>query len=193
MSEPFFWIFFATIVLLIVPIWVNIHAHFDVLERKIWFSIRLFHVIKLLGGYILLTNEGFAIHVSKKKALIFPYTQLFTMRKQFEITNGFQLLRLRFTIETNGAERMYGVAIATGLRIIGDVLYPILQTKYPLLSAKNYILLSDKKIFTISMEMVTAFNFVILIIAIIKKILEGILQWIRERKSTALWKKRQNN
>lgn len=193
MGELFLWIMLAVVILLIAPISLNIHSHLDVRENKVWFSVRLFNLIKLVGGYMQLTKEGLAIHLSKKKVVILPYNQMLDTRKKFDVTSGFQLTRLRFTVETSGSDQVYGVMIASVLQTISEIAFPVLREKYSWLKPSNCVLLSEQKNFTVSMEMVTVFNLIILFVAIFKKILEAFLQWIREKKSTASWKKQRSN
>ena len=134
-----------------------------------------------------------ALHLTKKKAVFVPYDNMTDTRKKFEITKGFQLWRFHQIVETGGAERVYGVFLATLLQSASAAIFSVLQTKHPFLSLKNSTLLTEEPTLKVTFESALIFNVLILTIALNKKLLEAFLNWIRTKKSTASWKKQQSN
>lgn len=192
MSEFFVISFFLGTLFFFFPVFVYADGYLDVRENKVWFSLSLFKRIKMFGGYGQLDREGVAIHLTKKKAIFAYYAQMADTRKKFEITDGFQLYVFHIIVETGGSQSPLGVLIASALQSAGGAVFAVLRTKHPFLSLKNGTVLADQPCLKISLHTVTVFNGFVVTMTITKKILEAIINWIRKRKSTASWKKRQS-
>ena len=191
MGEFFIFSFFLGTFFFLFPIFVNTDIYVDVRENKAWFSLGLYR-LRIFGGYAQIKQGGIVIHLTKKKAVFLPFAQMGNARKKFEITDGFQLYTFRVTVETGGAQSPAGILIASALQSFGGAVFSILKTKYPFVSLKNGTLLSDKPCLKVSFRAVTVFNGLVLAMAFSKKILEAIINWIRKRKLTTSWKKRQS-
>ena len=192
MGEFFIVSAFVGVLLLFLPLYVRIEAHVDVKENKCWFFIGLYRNIKVLGGYGQLERDGIALHISKKKAFFIPYAKMADTRKKFEIAQGFQLLSLHQVIETGGADSVYGIMLGTLSNAVAGSIFSFLQTKHPFLSLKNNLLLTNRAQLKVTLNTEVVFNGLVLTIALIKKILEVIINWIRIKKSIASSKKRQS-
>lgn len=192
MGELFIFSTFLGMLFFFLPVFVYTDGYLDVRENKAWFSLSLYKHFKLFGGYAQLEKEGIAVHLTKKKAVLFEYGKMADTRKMFEITDGFQPYRFHITVETGGAQSPVGVMIASALQAFGGAAFTMMKGKYPFLSLKNGTILADEPCLKLTVQAVTIFNGLVLTMAITKKILEAILKWIRKRKSTALWKKRQS-
>ena len=192
MSEFFIISAFAGALLFVLPLYVSVDAHLDVKENKCWFFLGLYRHIKLLGGYGQLTKDGIALHITKKKAIFVPYAKISDTRDKFEITKGFQLVRLHQIIETGGAESIYGIMWGAINSAVAGSLFSVLQTKHPFLSLKNNLLLTNRAELKVTVQAEVALNLLVLSVAITKKLLEAFIKWIKTKKSIALWKKRQS-
>jgi hypothetical protein len=62
--------------------------------RKLAFCVRAYRFIKLLGGYIATYKGGLAAHISDKKAVLIPYSDLDNERKRFSVIKTFSLRKL---------------------------------------------------------------------------------------------------
>ncbi len=192
MGEFFIISAFVGAFLFIMPLYVRIETHTDVKENKSWFFIGLYGHLKLLGGYGQLEKDGIALHVTKKKAVFIPYANMMETRKKFEITQGFQLMRFHQVIQTGGADSVYGIMLGATLSAVAGSVFSVLQTKHPFLSLKSNTLLTDKTELKVTMQTGVIFNGLVLTVAVIKKLLEAFINWIRTKKSIALWKKQRN-
>lgn len=193
MGEFFVYSFFFGMLLFLFPVFFFTDIYVDVPENKCWFSLSLYKHFKIFGGYAQLEPDGIALHLTKKKAVFVPYAQMTDTRKKFEITKGFQLWRFHQIVETGGADTVYGIFIAAVLQSASSAAFSVLQTKHPFLSLKNSTLLGEKTTVKITLEAALVFNGLIVTIALIKKLLEAIINWIRTKKLIASWKKRQNS
>ncbi len=193
MGEFFVWSTFAGFLLTFFPIFLWLDSYVDIPKNRAWFSLSLYRHLKLFGGYGQLDREGIAVHLTEKKAVFVPYDKMGDTRKKFEITKGFQLWRLHQTVETGGAESLYGIFIAALLQSVGGGTFAYLRTKHPFLSLENNTLLSDKACLKFSFETATVFNGFVIGMAFMKKALEVFLNWIRKKRSTAFLKRQRSS
>ncbi len=193
MGEFFVYSLFLGMLFFLFPIFVYVDGYVDVFENKCWFSISFYRFFRVYGGYFQLAQDGIVFHLSKKKAIFLPYKEMSGARKKFEVTKGFQLWRFHQIVETGGAQKIYGVVIASLMQSVSGAVFSALQTRHPFLSLRSSTLLTEENTLKISLQAATVFNGLVLTIAIMKKVLEGIINWIREKKSIALWKKRHSS
>lgn len=102
------------ILFLLVPIFLETNIYYDVMRRKLAFSIYGYKFIKLMGGYIATYPGGIAVHRSEKKAVLIPYSQLNSERKRFSFIKTFRLKAFSLTTET-GAEYLLPIMAAHGV------------------------------------------------------------------------------
>ena len=88
-------------------------------RKKYAFVLRLYR-IKILGGYFTIYPGGMAMHISKKKAILFPYKNMNDDRKRFAFVKTFRLIRFHITAET-GPE--YLLPILAGNRVLRAYLH----------------------------------------------------------------------
>lgn len=190
MGELFIYLLLISVTGLLFPVFVHADVYADIRENKCWFALGLYSRIKLFGGYLRIRRDGIAFHLSVKKAVLLPYSEMSDTRKRFEITKGFQVYRYHQIVEvgTNGGGR--GILFAALVQSLAAQIYSVLQTAHPFLSLKNSTLLSEGRTLKITLRAVLVFNGLVLAVAMSKKILEALFNWIREKKSKALWKKR---
>ena len=97
--------------LLFFPIFLTVNAHLDIAQKKLGFAVFFYKCLKIIGGYAESYQEGIALHVSKRKAILIPYTQMGVERKRFSFMKTFRLISIHTTTET-GAEYVLPVSIA---------------------------------------------------------------------------------
>ena len=193
MGELFVYSLFFGVLFFFFPVFVYVDGYVDVAENKAWFALCLYRRLKVYGGYGELRKEGVALHLTDKKAVFLPYKAMPDTRKKFEITKGFQLWRYHQIVEVSGAEKLYGVMLAAALQSAGAAAFSVLKTRHPFVSLKSNVLLTEQAALKVSVQFATVFNTFILTLALIKKVLEEILKWIKEKKSTASWKRLPSN
>ena len=193
MSELFIYSTFIGTLLFLFPVFVYADAYVDILENKFWFSLSLFKFIKVFDGDAQVKKEGLVFHITEKKALILQYKQMAPMRKKFEVTKGFQLYRFHQIVETGGEGSPAGIFIAATLQSVGAQIFSVMQTLHPFLSLKSGVLLTETPNLKITLQTVTVFNGLVLVIAFTKKLLEAFLAWIKRKKLTASWKRQPSN
>lgn len=94
----------GTALLLFFPVYVDVYAHTDINRKIFSFSVCLYRRVKVYGGYISAYPGGLAVHTSKKKAKLFPYSGMKKEReRQRKFYRAAKWKELYFSLET-GAE-----------------------------------------------------------------------------------------
>lgn len=92
-----------SVVSLFLPVTQTLNAYGDLNEKKFAFSLYLFGFLRLVGGYVTSYKGGVALHVSKKTAILLPYSGMNEKRKKFSFVRTFHLISLSVSTES-GAE-----------------------------------------------------------------------------------------
>ncbi len=193
MGELFVYSLFFGVLFFFFPVFVYVDGYVDAAENKAWFALCLFRRLKVYGGYGELRKGGVALHLTDKKAVFLPYGTMPDTRKKFEITKGFQLWRYHQIVEVSGAEQLYGVLLAASLQSAASAAFSVLKTRHPFVSLKSNVLLTEEAALKVTVQFATVFNWFLLTLALIKKGLEELLKWIRQKRSTASWKRLPSN
>ncbi len=193
MGGPFIWFFFFGALLFLLPICVAVDGYADVREKKCWFALSVYRLPRLISGYLQPERGGIAVHFGKKKAFFLPFSEMAATRKKFEIAKGFQLIRYRQVVETGGAGSPYSVLLAAFFRIVSAQVFSVMKTRHPFLSLESHLLLVEGAELKVSVRAETVLNGLVLTVALAKKLLEVLLNWIREEKSTVSWKRQRSN
>ena len=165
---------------LFFPIYLETNAHYDMNRRKLAIGIYLYKVFRVFGGYLATYSGGMAFHVSDKKAIIIPYSQVHAEGKRFSMFRRFRLKSLFLTIET-GAEYLLPAHAA---HTLAD---SILQAKYGRnLPHRNVLWLNHGDILRISLQFTVYFNLFMLMQYGYKVLKEKITRSCRKKKKNSI-------
>ncbi len=161
--------------ILFFPIYVETDAHYDMNRRKFAFAVYAYKFLPVLGGYVATYQGGLALHISKKKAILLPYSKMNSERKKFSIVKTFRLKRFSLTTET-GAEYLPLTA----------VVHTVLRTYFFIKGEKkegieNNLWLTDGDVLRISFHILVYFNLFILF--------KNFIKFCKE-KIRILWQKK---
>ena len=98
-------------ILLFFPIYLELDGHYDMNRKKLAFITKAYGFIKLFGGYIATYQGGLAVHLSEKRALLIPYSEVEGEGRRLSVLRTFRLKTLILTTET-GAEYLFLSALA---------------------------------------------------------------------------------
>lgn len=88
---------------LLLPIVLSVHLYLDVGRKKLYFGVYILRALKLFGGYASPGRGGVALHLSRRRAVLLPYRELFAAGKKFEIARGFAVADASFVLEAGCA------------------------------------------------------------------------------------------
>lgn len=144
-------------VLLFFPVVIQTDFYYDIREKKAGFSVYIYKLFKILGGYVQTYPGGLALHVSDKKAFLIPYSQMDSERKRFSFLRSFKCIAFTLTTET-GAEYLLYVSVAhTVLR------YYFLRSGGDRHNVENNVWLTDGDVFRISLHTAIYFTLFLLL------------------------------
>ena len=180
MGRLFFFLlpFLIISAVLFFPIYLETSAHYDMNRRKFGFAVYAYKCIKFIGGYVATYRGGLAMHISPKKAILIPYSQLNSERKRFSIFKTFRLKRFCLTTET-GAEYLFPVVCTHGLLRV--YFFAMGGDKR---NIENNLWLTDGDTLRVSFNGLFYFNLFIL--------LKSFIKFIKEKMQT-LWQKKIKN
>ena len=162
---------------LLFPIAADLNFHLDAAERKLYFGILLYGNIRLFGGYMEPRREGIAVHLSQKKAVLFPYAQMLKTRPDLNKLHGFHLKEVLSVTET-GAEAG-DLLLAALLLCIGNAAGAAVRERC---TVRSDVLISTG--FRLTARLKVEFTLFAVLVLLIKLALEAFVAWKEERKST---------
>jgi len=169
------------VVLLFVPIYLETDAHYDMNRRKFAFSVYGFKWIKLFGGYVATYPGGLAVHLSEKKAVVIPYSQLKEEQKRFSYMRTLRLRSLRITTET-GAEYLLPIAIS---HVVLRIFFFVIGGKKERI--RNNLWLTDGDVLRVSVNIVAWFTLFDVLCGVFKVLKEKLkIVWMKKIKKSAI-------
>jgi hypothetical protein len=140
----------------------------------------LFGVLRILGGSVATYKGGLAVHVSKKKAILLPYSQINNERKKISFLRTFRLKSIVLTTET-GAEYLLPMALT----------HTCVRTYFLLRGGKREgieqnLWLTDGDILRVSSTVVVHFTIFMLLQQLFKYLKGKIILWQKNTKKSTV-------
>lgn len=169
------------LLILYMPIIFGVKLYFDKDVGELQFSIFIYRTIKILSGKVKFTKKRAVIRVGKKR-LSFHYKQLFDGQKKLDIFKQFEICDIFTTLEIgSNNDRISPLLIAAAYNTTTSIALANLKNKNSLLDGKNNInVYDDKSVFKYKLCINFLFNVLLLLIAILKKVLEKIINGKRK-------------
>ena len=176
----------AAALLLLFPVFLHVIAYADITRRKMYFSLYILRVFKVYGGYATLYSEGIAFHLTDKKAVLLPYSEMLEARNKFgfKVTRGFYLYGFSSVSEIGArSEPAAAVLAAAFLQAAGAIAAETVGRRKKCTSFKNDIILyADRDCLRVSLRIILMFSFLAVMLAAVKIILQTCVGKIHEYK-----------
>lgn len=186
MSGFFLFSALSTIVQLLFPLFLHVTLYADVQARKLYFSLYILRIFKVYGGYATLYDEGIAFHLTEKRAVLVPFSEMIDARNRFEfkLTRGFYLYAFSGVAEIGArSEPAAAVLAAAVLQAAAGIAAGTFAKRKKCASFKNDVIVyADRDCVKASVRIVLVFNFLAVIFAALKIILQTIVGKIDEFK-----------
>ncbi len=192
MDEFFVWGSFLGAVFFFFPIFVYVDLYTDVGANKAYFAFNLFF-LRIFGGYGELRREGVAVHLTKKFALLIPYSKIFDPHRKRVLAKSLRLMSFRGVLEIGGADRIQAVLLGAALDIPIGATYAYLRTRYPYVHFHSSVLFSKESCLKVTCRTGIVTNLFSVTISLTRKMMEALINWIRTKRSTASWKRPQRS
>lgn len=175
----------------LLPLFLTVDLFADIRMNKVFLSLRLFGLFPFVGGYMTMDKEGIYLHLSKKKAKCFLFSEMKEDKKGKIIAKAFLPLTVRSTVEI-GYEDNPTALFLSGylLQTLSAILYSVFARKMPYLNVRNGVILNEGRGgIKATVHAVTVFNLLTLSIALIKIILEEIVELLWQTKKKRMQSK----
>lgn len=168
----------AAAALLLLPLVVSVHLYFDAAQKKLFFGVYILRAVKLRGGYAAPAPRGIALHLSRRRAVLLPYGELFAAGKKFKLARGFSVADAAFVLEVGRAEQpalaLFAAAAARIAACMGAA-YLRARTKAGGLHM-DVLLRAGEDCCKASGRILIAFNLAVLLAAAAKLLLRKMMQ-----------------
>ena len=175
------WIILGFIII-VFPFFIRLDIIFNNTSKKLFVKVYIFGIM-VLKSYAELINEGVIFHLTKRKAVIFPFKNAVNIRKKFKPIKDFHFINFDFLIEI-GNDKQPMNAFTKGFLI--NYLYQnvkwFLYHKKPYLDVNTIIKIYNEEVFNIYNSTTIVFNLLIIIISFIKIIVEKVFYALKHRK-----------
>ena len=175
---------FICAMVFIFPLFLNIHAAIIGKNKKFYVGIYLFGIIKILSGYAEKISDGFAFHLSNKKALIFNRKSLLTARKSIKPFMDYHSIKIKTVAELGSVDNEIApFAAVFAASFINSFLVWFFALKKPYLKIENeFNVYRNENVFNAFCTSVFVFNFLMILISIIKIFSEKIIYAFKQRR-----------
>lgn len=157
-------------VILIFPIFLNFDFVIKNDLKRLWFGFHLYGIIKIFGGYAERINGGFAIHLSKNKAIILNYSEIFGAQKKIKPLKDYHFIRFYSLLEIGSEtdeEKAFAAAFITSY--FGETAGRYLGIEKPYLKIQNDVnLFMREDVFNFYFSGTVVFNLLMICLSIIK-------------------------
>ena len=186
MSGFFLFSLLSAIVQILFPLFLSIHLYADIKERKLYFSLYILRIFKVYGGYATLYDGGIAFHLTKNRAALLPYSEIVNASNNldFKISRGFYIYAFSSIAEIGAkSEPAAAVLAASLIQIVSGFAAGYVFSRKKCTSFKSDVILyegSDN--IKIGVRIILVFNFLVVIMAALKILLQTITEKIHEYK-----------
>ena len=160
-------------VVFLAPVMVGIDIYFDGKDKVIYYTVRIFKVIKIVKGTIVFERKGIEITYFKRIKKI-TYKKLFSGNKNYKILLSLDLVRLNALLEIGSSEnKVSPIMVGAIYNAITSPAISYLKQNNNLLNASNGVEIHQScDLIKYNLSVIICFNFALLCFAIIKKIME---------------------
>lgn len=177
-----------TVVLIIIsiiifPIFLSGNFNISQQKLKLFYKLKLFRIFTILKGYAEFINEGIIIHLTKRKAVIIPFENLFEVKKKVEPLKDYHLISCSFNAEIGNKENIFEpLSTAFTLNYIYNYIKWFLYHKKPYFKSNVKIEVFDSKdVFELYLNGTVVFNLLMVLISIIKILMGKLLNAFTKR------------
>lgn len=164
------------VILLIFPIFISGQFYFNKNEIKIYYKIKLFKFIKIIYGYAELLDDGIILHLTKNRAVLLPYSNIFEIRKKVEPLKDYHLITASLTTNLGSEDVFIPSSAAFIVNYLYNYLKWFLHHKKPYFKFDNSVnVYVGASIFEVKFGGVVVFNLLMVVLSLIKILVGKVL------------------
>ena len=186
MSGFFLFSLLSAIVQILFPLFLSIHLYAEIKERKLYFSLYMLRIFKVYGGYATLYDGGIAFHLTKNRAALLPYSEIVNASNNldFKISRGFYIYAFSSIAEIGAKSEPAGAVLGGAViqNVSGFCAGEVVRRKKWGPFKSDVILYEGSDNIKIGVRIILVFNFLVVIMAALKILLQTITEKIHEYK-----------
>ncbi len=171
-------------ILLIFPIFLTSNIAFIGEHKKIYFSIYMFNIFYLLGGYIEIKSVGIVIHFTKIKAKIIKFKSIKNITPNVSIVKDYHIKSVNAIIDVGTNKNLITTSsICFLIDYISKFIFQNFKMRKPYLYLSQEInIYENKKIFNNYLNITIMFNLIVIILSFIKILIGKLIYEFRKRE-----------
>ena len=126
------------------PQMITMFFYLDRSNKRLFYSIKYFGILRINSGYITIDKKYFIIHYSDKSALAVKIKSVTSRKfKDIKTMSLFEFTEIKGTAEIgikNDPDKFF---FAAALNVVNSAAYGIVKTKKPFINMKNNIVLNE--------------------------------------------------
>lgn len=180
-----FWFYFtiSAVIIIFAPIVLQVSFFGSKNAKKVYFSVYLFGMIKLISGYVTFAVDKAYVHLTKKFAVEIPYKDAFGSRKKISGIKGIEILSIKNELNFANLDLFNQVMLSSACMYIYSVLITILSQIKPFVNITCGVKQQKNADLSNLFDVVVAFNVFVLIKIGLKKLLGVINEKKQVRNS----------
>lgn len=177
------WAVLVIVIFLIFPIYLTFKTVILIEDKKVFFNVKLFNIIKIFSGYLTFDKTEFSIHLSSVKSIVIPYLNIISFRNKIKIYKDYHVKRILFVSQYGNKDLLNSSIYNFVTKIILKLFDVFLLNKKPYIFKfleSKIDLEQEKSIFFIKINIV--FNFLLILLSLFKTIMERIKNVVNRKK-----------
>ncbi len=165
----------AILSVFIIPLPFSVKLLLSFYDKKLYFSIFFFRIIKLKSCYANISDNSVFFHLTDKNAVMFPVSKMFPVKGSFDFFKAFVVTKFNYTTILNAGDSVAAFYILSTINCLNAAAYAYLKETHPLLDFKGDGVISDEKTQNgILADIGICFNVLTVLIMLFKSVLKNI-------------------
>lgn len=170
-------------IILFFPFTIRLRVLLNSKNKKIFYSINLYGILKLNCGYIGFANNRLVLRYGKNKEIPLKYKDMFLDDTKVDVINHFDLIKSSSAIILGGINEDLKVWLSIIIKMLNPFIYRLLKLKSPNVKFKNDIfLLSEHDTSGGLLEILAVSNIIAILELIIKKYIGEFISYVKGKK-----------
>lgn len=166
--------------ILIFPIGLNLRFFINFTDKKFFYSIKLYGLLKINCGYVDFAKGRIILRYNDKKAKALKFKDMILDDNKVNVMSHFDYLNLRSAVLLGGEKNSQKLFGCSTINIVNSIVGRFLKCVKPYSNYKNDVILlgeNDSSGFIGELKSVT--NSIAIIEIFIKKIYKGVLEYVK--------------
>ena len=168
---------------LIFPFFIGFHIDANYQKKKIFYRIDVFSFIKVLNGYVQAKKDGIFIHLTKRRAIMVPYENIVSIRNKVKPLRDYHVINFNSRLYLGQLDGVLGLTTIAFIYnfVVNNVEWFLYHYK-PYFKTRNQVfVLENTNVFNLCINATVVFNFLMVLISLIKILVEKIVYAITRK------------